>query len=45
LFIIPGDVVTVLHTYGEYADVAYRNPRTGREAGGWIRLDRLAPKP
>jgi hypothetical protein len=41
LFIIPGDVVTVLHTYGDYADVAYRNPRTGREASGWIKLDRL----
>ena len=43
LFVIPGDVLAVLHTYGEYADVAYRNPRTGREASGWIRLDRLAP--
>jgi hypothetical protein len=43
LFVIPGDVLTVLHTYGDYADVAYRNPRTGREASGWIRLDRLAP--
>jgi len=43
LFIIPGDVLTVLHTYGDYADVAYRNPRTGREASGWIKLDRLAP--
>jgi hypothetical protein len=41
LFVIPRDVLTVLHTYGDYADVAYRNPRTGREAGGWIRLDRL----
>jgi hypothetical protein len=48
LFVVPGDVLTVLHTYGDYADVAYRNPRTGREASGWIRLDRLAegaPKP
>jgi len=48
LFVIPGDVLTVLHTYGEFADVAYRNPRTGREASGWIRLDRVAdgaPKP
>ena len=43
LFVIPGDVLTVFHTYGDYADVAYRNPRTGREASGWIRLDRLAP--
>ena len=43
LFVIPGDVLTVLHTYGEYADVAYRNPRTGREASGWIKVDRLAP--
>ena len=43
LFVIPGDALTVLHTYAEYADVAYRNPRTGREASGWIRLDRLAP--
>jgi len=43
LFVIPGDGLTVLHTYGDYADVAYRNPRTGREASGWIRLDRLAP--
>jgi hypothetical protein len=43
LFIIPGDVLTVLHTYGDFADVAYRNPRTGREASGWIKLDRLAP--
>jgi hypothetical protein len=42
LFVIPGDVLTVLHTYGDYADVAYRNPRTGREASGWIRLDRVA---
>jgi hypothetical protein len=42
LFVIPGDVLTVLHTYGEYADVAYRNPRTGREASGWIALDRVA---
>jgi hypothetical protein len=41
LFVIPGDVLTVLHTYGEYADVTYRNPRTGREASGWIKLDRL----
>ncbi|SDF07701.1 hypothetical protein SAMN05428966_112175 [Massilia sp. PDC64] len=45
LFVIPGDVLTVLHTYADYADVAYRNPRTGREASGWIRLDRLAPHP
>jgi hypothetical protein len=48
LFVIPGDVLTVLHTYGDYADVAYRNPRTGREASGWLKLDRLAdgaPKP
>jgi hypothetical protein len=48
LFVIPGDVLTVLHTYGDYADVAYRNPRTGREASGWIKVDRLAdgaPKP
>ncbi|KQV49953.1 hypothetical protein [Massilia sp. Root335] len=48
LFVIPGDVLTVLHTYGDYADVAYRNPRTGRAAGGWVRLDHLAdsaPKP
>jgi hypothetical protein len=48
LFVIPGDVLTVLHTYGDYADVTYRNPRTGREAGGWLKLDRLAdgaPKP
>jgi hypothetical protein len=43
LFVIPGDVLTVLHVYGDYADVAYRNPRTGREASGWLRLDRLAP--
>lgn len=43
LFIVPGDVLTVVHTYGDYADVAYRNPRTGREASGWIRLERLAP--
>jgi hypothetical protein len=43
LFVIPGDVLTVLHTYGEYADVTYRNPRTGREASGWIKLDRLTP--
>ncbi|MCS0582350.1 hypothetical protein NX784_12185 [Massilia pinisoli] len=43
LFIVPGDVLTVLHTYGDFADVAYRNPRTGREASGWIKLDRLAP--
>jgi hypothetical protein len=42
LFVIPGDVLTVLHVYGDYADVAYRNPRTGREASGWVRLDRLA---
>ena len=42
LFVIPGDVLTVLHTYADFADVAYRNPRTGREAGGWVRLDRLA---
>lgn len=42
-FVIPGDVLTVLHVYGDYADVAYRNPRTGREASGWLRLDRLAP--
>ncbi|WP_075794901.1 hypothetical protein [Massilia putida] len=48
LFVIPGDVLTVLHTYGDYADVTYRNPRTGREASGWLKLDRLAdgaPKP
>jgi hypothetical protein len=48
LFVIPGDVLTVLHTYGGYADVTYRNPRTGREASGWLKLDRLAdgaPKP
>ena len=43
LFVIPGDVLTVLHTYGDYADVTYRNPRTGREASGWIKVDRLAP--
>jgi hypothetical protein len=43
LFVIPGDVLTVLHVHGDYADVAYRNPRTGREASGWLRLDRLAP--
>jgi len=43
LFVIPGDVLTVLHVYGDFADVAYRNPRTGREANGWLRLDRLAP--
>jgi len=43
LFVIPGDVLTVLHVYGDYADVAYRNPRTGREASGWLLLDRLAP--
>ena len=43
LFVIPGDVLTVVHTYGDYADVAYRNPRTGREASGWIRLERVAP--
>ena len=42
LFVIPGDVLTVLHVHGDYADVAYRNPRTGREASGWLRLDRLA---
>lgn len=42
LFVIPGDVLTVRHTYADFADVAYRNPRTGREAGGWVRLDRLA---
>jgi hypothetical protein len=42
LFVIPGDALTVLHVYGDYADVAYRNPRTGREASGWVRLDRLA---
>jgi hypothetical protein len=42
LFVIPGDVLTVLHVYGDYADVAYRNPRTGREASGWVRIDRLA---
>lgn len=42
LFVIPGDMLTVLHTYADFADVAYRNPRTGREAGGWVRLDRLA---
>ena len=42
LFVIQGDVLTVLHTYADFADVAYRNPRTGREAGGWVRLDRLA---
>jgi hypothetical protein len=42
LFVIPGDVLTVLHTYADFADVAYRNPRTGREASGWVRLDRLA---
>jgi hypothetical protein len=48
LFVIPGDVLTVLHTYGDYADITYRNPRTGREASGWLKLDRLAdsaPKP
>jgi len=48
LFVIPGDVLTVLHVYGDYADVAYRNPRTGRDATGWLRLDRLsagAPAP
>jgi hypothetical protein len=48
LFVIPGDVLTVSHVYGDYAGVTYRNPRTGREAGGWLRLDRLAtgaPKP
>jgi hypothetical protein len=48
LFVIPGDVLTVLHTYGDFADVMYRNPRTGREASGWLKLDRLtdgAPKP
>jgi hypothetical protein len=48
LFVIPGDGLTVLHVYGDYADVAYRNPRTGREAAGWLRLDRLsagAPAP
>jgi hypothetical protein len=43
LFVIPGDALTVLHTYGDYADVTYRNPRTGREASGWIKVDRLAP--
>ncbi|MBW8897588.1 MAG: hypothetical protein JF619_05635 [Massilia sp.] len=43
LFVIPGDVLTVLHVYSDYADVAYRNPRTGREASGWLRLDRLTP--
>jgi hypothetical protein len=43
LFVIPGDVLTVLHVYGDYADVAYRNPRTGRETSGWLRLDRLTP--
>lgn len=42
LFVIPGDVLAVLHVYGDYADVTYRNPRTGRAAGGWLRLDRLA---
>jgi hypothetical protein len=42
LFVIPGDVLTVLHVYGDYADVAYRNPRTGRDATGWLRLDRLS---
>jgi len=42
LFVIPGDVLTVLHTYADFADVAYRNPRTGHEATGWVRLDRLA---
>ncbi|NIA57222.1 hypothetical protein HAV22_26715 [Massilia sp. TW-1] len=48
LFVIPGDVLTVLHVYGDYADVAYRNPRTGRAATGWLWLDRLsagAPAP
>jgi len=43
LFVIPGDALTVLHVYGDFADVAYRNPRTGREANGWLRVDRLAP--
>ena len=43
LFVIPGDVLTVLHVHGNFADVVYRNPRTGREANGWLRLDRLAP--
>ena len=42
LFVIPGDVLTVLHTYADFADVAYHNPRSGREASGWVRLDRLA---
>jgi hypothetical protein len=42
LFVIPGDRLTVLHLYGDFADVAYRNPRTGREASGWIKLDRLS---
>lgn len=42
LFVIPGDVLTVLHTYADFADVAYRNPRSGREASGWVRVDRLS---
>jgi len=42
VFILPGEPVEADREMSGYTAVWYRNPRTGADATGWVRSDRLA---
>jgi hypothetical protein len=42
VFILPGEPVEADREMGGFTAVWYRNPRTGGEATGWVRSNRLA---
>lgn len=43
VFILPGEPVEADRDMAGFTAVWYRNPRTGGEANGWVRSNRLAP--
>jgi hypothetical protein len=43
VFILPGEPVEADREQAGYTAVWYRNPRTGADATGWVRSNRLGP--
>lgn len=41
VFIIPNDVVIAYSKYGDWFNVMYVNPKTGKDVDGWLRAPRL----
>jgi len=41
LFVVPGDYLYVYSEYADWYQVMFVNPKTGKEAEGWVQKNRL----